>query len=131
MRKILLSIKPEYANRILSGDKKYEYRKRLANDDIEMIIIYATFPIMKIVGEVEVDEKIEMAPSLLWENTKRKSGISRKKYREYFRGCKRACAYKLGRVTKYEKAKQLSDIGIRQAPQSFVYLANEQYQNLF
>lgn len=131
MRKILLSIKPEYVNRILSGEKMYEYRRRLAADDIEAIIIYATFPIMRIVGEVKVDKKIEMAPSSLWENTKKKSGISRKKYREYFKGCKRAYAYKLGQVTKYEKTKLLSDIGIEQAPQSFVYLADEQYKKLF
>lgn len=85
---------------------------------------------MRIVGEVKVDKKIEMAHSTLWENTKKKSGISRKKYREYFRGCKRAYAYKLGQATKYEKTKLLSDIGIEQAPQSFVYLADEQYKNL-
>lgn len=130
MCKILLSIKPEYVKRILSGEKKYEYRKRLAKDDIEIIVIYASFPIMKIVGEVKVNKKIEMAPSPLWENTKRESGISRKKYREYFKGCNRAYAYKLGQVTIYKKKLQLSDIGIKQAPQSFVYLSDEQYLNL-
>lgn len=131
MCKILLSIKPEYVDRILSGEKKYEYRKRLATDDVETIIIYATFPVMRIVGEVKVDRKIEMAPSPLWENTKKESGISRKKYREYFKGSKKACAYRLSQVTKYKKTKMLNDIGIKQAPQSFVYLVDEQYKKLF
>jgi predicted transcriptional regulator len=130
VRKILLSINPEYVSRILSFEKKYEYRRRLANDDVEAIIIYATSPIMRIVGEVKVDGKIEMAPSTLWESTKQNSGISRKKYREYFKECKKAYAYKLGQVTKYEKEKLLSDIGIQQAPQSFVYLTDEQYEKL-
>ena len=35
----------------------------------------------------KVDGKIEMAPSTLWESTKQNSGISRKKYREYFKEC--------------------------------------------
>lgn len=130
MSKILLSINPEYVERILSGEKKYEYRRRLANDDVEAIIIYATSPIMRIVGEVEVDEKIEMPPSPLWEKTKKSSGISRKKYRDYFCGCKKAYAYKLGHVTGYENAKLLSEIGIEQAPQSFIYLTDEQYKQL-
>lgn len=130
MRKILLSINPEYVARILTLDKKYEYRRRLANDDVEAIVIYATLPIMRIVGEVKVEGKIEMAPSALWESTKQNSGISRKKFREYFKGCKKAYAYKLGQATKYKKEKLLSDIGIRQAPQSFIYLTDEQYEKL-
>lgn len=130
MRRILLSINPEYVERILSGEKRYEYRRKLANDDVEVIIIYATSPIMKIVGEVKVDGKIAMAPNALWEKTKKYPGITRKKYREYFSGCKKAYAYKLGQVSKYEKARLLSDIGIVQAPQSFLYLTDDQYKNL-
>ena len=34
---------------------------------------------------VEVIETIEMAPSALWEKTKKAAGISRSKYREYFK----------------------------------------------
>ena len=29
MSKILMSIKPEYVDKIFSGEKKYEYRKRI------------------------------------------------------------------------------------------------------
>lgn len=130
MRKILLSINPEYVERILLGKKKYEYRRRLANDDIEAIIIYATSPIMKIVGEVKVTGKIEMAPSSLWEHTKGNAGISRRKYREYFAGCKKAYAYKLGIANEYKTKKLLNDIGIKQAPQSFIYLTDEQYRKI-
>jgi len=46
MGKIVLSIKPEYTQRILSGDKKYEYRKILAKKDVKKIIIYLRVPIM-------------------------------------------------------------------------------------
>lgn len=130
MHRILLSINPKYVERIFAGKKKYEYRRRLASSDIKAIIIYVTFPIMRIVGEVKVDEKIQMAPSSLWENTKKDSGISRKEYREYFRGCKKAHAYKLGQVTQYNKERLLSDIGIKYAPQSFIYLTDEQYVRL-
>lgn len=130
MSKVLISIKPEYVNRILNGTKKYEYRRMLAKKDVSSLIIYSTWPVMEIVGEVEVVDTIEMAPSSLWEKTKKEAGISRKKYREYFKGRKRACAYVLGKVTKYESNKKLLDIGVQQAPQSFSYLTQEQYELL-
>ena len=39
--KALLSIKSEFVKRILSGEKKYEYRRRVfARDDVEAIVIY-------------------------------------------------------------------------------------------
>ncbi len=130
MSKVLISIKPEYVNKILNGTKKYEYRRMLAKKGVSSLIIYSTCPVMEIVGEVEVVETIEMAPSSLWEKTKKKAGISRRKYREYFTGKKKAYAYVLGRVTKYEPMRNLIDIGIKQAPQSFVYLTEEQYELL-
>lgn len=130
MSKVLISIKPEYVDKILNGTKKYEYRRTLAKKDVSSLIIYSTWPVKEIVGEVGVVGTIEMAPSSLWEKTKKEAGISRKKYREYFKKRKKACAYVLGMVTKYETNKKLLDIGVQQAPQSFLYLTQEQYELL-
>ena len=49
MSTILLSIKPEYAKKIIDGTKKYEFRKRLAKHPVTKIIIYSTFP-----GQIKV-----------------------------------------------------------------------------
>ena len=59
MSKVLISIKPEYVNRILNGTKKCEYRRMLAKKDVSSLIIYSTWPVMEIVGEVEVVGTIE------------------------------------------------------------------------
>ena len=54
MCKILISINPEYVNEILSGRKKYEYRKvKAKKDNVDKMIIYATAPVMKVVAEIE------------------------------------------------------------------------------
>lgn len=121
---IMLSINPEYAERILAGLKKYEFRKRLANKTVDKIIIYSTFPIMKVVGEVKVIKIISSSPSALWEQTKKSAGISRDKYRQYFKGCKVAYAYQLGEVIQYDPPKQLSEFNVDLPPQSFIYLSN-------
>lgn len=123
MATILLSIKPEYTNRILSGEKQYEYRKHIPQDTITRIIIYSTDPEKKVVGEVSVKGILSMCPTQLWEQTKKNAGIPRSKYRQYFKGCKKAFAYQLGNVIKYDPYKSLADFNVSQAPQSFVYIA--------
>ncbi|MDE5767136.1 MAG: ASCH domain-containing protein [Malacoplasma sp.] len=54
MKKILISIKPEYVKNILKGIKKYEYRTKLPKEKISKIIIYCTSPIKKVVAEVDI-----------------------------------------------------------------------------
>lgn len=125
MKALLLSIKPEYVERILNGTKKFEYRKRLAKEEIDAIYVYSTAPEMKVVASVDIIDKLSASPTSLWETTKKFAGISRAKYREYFRGCKTAYAYKLGAVRIFDTAKELSDFGINVAPQSFVYIEIE------
>jgi predicted transcriptional regulator len=122
LKAILLSIKPEYVDRILAGTKKYEYRKRLARSNSSVLLIYSTYPIMKVVAKVEILGTICAAPSTLWEQTKSNAGISRKKYREYFHGCKIACAYELGKVEIFDPPRDLSDYNVIFAPQSFLYV---------
>ena len=129
MESILLSINPEYAERILIGSKKYEFRKKLANKPVNKILIYSTTPIMKVVGEVEVVKTISSSPSALWEHTKKFAGISRDKFRKYFKGCKVAYAYELGKVIQYNPPKGLNDFNVGLPPQSFIYLSVEHIKN--
>lgn len=122
MSTILLSIKPEYVKKIFEGTKKYEFRKHLSQKNVEKIVVYSSSPEQVVIGEVKVIGTLSMKPSPLWEFTKKEAGISRAKFREYFHGCTEAFAYKLGEATLYESPKSLNAYGIKQAPQSFVYL---------
>ena len=85
MNSILISIKPEYVERIFNGSKKYEYRRRLPKDNIDKIVIYCTTPVKAVIGEVSVIKTISDTPGKLWGQTKDFAGISKEKYFEYFR----------------------------------------------
>lgn len=122
MRRILISINPEHVNNIISGKKKYEYRRIAAKQDVSSLIIYETTPIKKIVAEAEVLDVLILPPEQLWQETKDSSGISKSFFDKYFNGREVAYAYKLGRVTVYQKPKRLVDFGVKTAPQSFVYV---------
>lgn len=123
MCKILMPINPKYVDKILSGKKKYEYRKTKAKrSNVDRMIIYATFPIMKVVAEVAIENIIEESPEVLWKMTKQSSGISKDFYNKYYKDKKNAIAYELGEIKKYEIPKSLNEIGINYIPQSFIYL---------
>ena len=111
--------------RIFDGSKKFEFRKRLADKSVNRILIYATIPTKQVVGEITVLDTLSASPTALWEKTKGKAGISRQRFREYFKGCKTAYAYCLGELFIYEPPKSLADYGISFPPQSFVYLGED------
>lgn len=122
--KIIISINPEYVEKIISGEKKYEYRTKAAKKDVDKIIIYETTPIKKVVAEAEILDVLIMRPNELWELTKDKSGTTKSFFMSYFKGREVAYAYKLGRVTVYRRPMELSAFGVKSAPQSFVYVSS-------
>ena len=119
---ILLSIKPEYTNRILEGSKKYEFRRSVAKRKVDRILIYSTAPEMRVVAMVEVLGVVQDSPKNLWQKTQAKAGISRPKFMNYFANRPVAYAYRLGTLKKFAKPKTLAEYGVTAAPQSFVYI---------
>lgn len=122
---VLLSIKPEYAEKIFQGEKRYEYRKRLfKRKDINRIIVYSTMPVGKVIGEFEINEIIEGSPISIWTKTKEYSGINKKNYTEYFRDKKTGFAISIKNVTVYKTPLDLKELNpnIKCAPQSFMYI---------
>lgn len=122
--KVLLSIKPEFAEKILQGEKHYEFRKVLPKaPGIKTIIIYATLPLGKVVGEFDIAEILSDTPRNIWSETADFSGISKRFFNDYFEGREVAHAIKVKKVRRYSSPRELSSIlasGI--APQSFCYI---------
>ncbi|CAI3318085.1 ASCH domain-containing protein [Enterococcus cecorum] len=123
--KVLLSIKPEFVDEIMSGRKRFEYRKKVfKRTDVTTIVVYATKPFGKVVGEFEIDEIIEDDLDILWQETKSYSGISKKFFDEYFKDRDSGFAIKIKNFTAYDVPIELSeyDSNIKVAPQSFCYV---------
>lgn len=122
MCKILLSINPEHVENILNGKKKYEFRKTLCKRKVDKIIIYSTYPIKKVVGEADVEKIIIDSPQNIWDKTKKYAGINKEFFNKYYSNKNQAIAYKLTNVIEYKKPITLKQIGVKQAPQSYIYL---------
>lgn len=121
--KVLLSIKPEFAEKIFNGTKKYEFRKSIfKNTDVDTIVVYASSPAKVVLGEFRIDRVLSGGVDEIWRQTCHASGISEDFYREYFKGKATAYAIKIGNVTRFDKYKRLGDYNLDFAPQSYVYL---------
>ncbi len=122
--KVLLSIKPEFVERIFSGEKKFEYRKAIfKKQGIKNIVIYSTMPEGKVVGEFSVGKIHKSSPSELWDKTKKYSGVNKSFYDSYFEDRENGYAIEISDVIKYDTPMTLSALGENIfAPQSFRYL---------
>lgn len=123
---VLISIKPKFANQILFGVKKFEYRKTSIDKATTHMVLYMTAPIQRIVGMVSVKQVLSGAPSTIWEKTKSEAGIVRKFYRTYFKDAKTAYAIELDEVTPFNHWINPKDILSNfRPPQSFKYIDND------
>lgn len=122
--KVLLSIKPEYAEKILTGEKHFEFRKVIPKSaGVKTIVIYATMPVGKVVGEFDIEHILSESPKALWKLTAEFSGITKQFFNQYFEGRDIAHALKVKEVRRYKRPRALSSViknGI--PPQSFCYL---------
>lgn len=123
MKAIMISINPQYVEKILSGEKTYEYRKSMFHDrSVENLLIYETKPVCKVVAECHIDDVLVMPKHDLWELTKLQSGITEDFFNKYYGDKEVAKAIKISNVVRYDSPKELSDYGLKNAPQGFVYV---------
>ena len=119
---IILSIHPNHIDKILSGEKCYEYRKRIPQD-INYIIVYATAPTKKVVAIIEVDMVMKDTPQNIWDVTQNESGVSYEFFMNYFNEVSTAYAIKFRNIYKLPNPVDITLIdGVKGAPQSYQYV---------
>ena len=122
--RILLSIKPQFAEAILAGKKRFEYRRSIfRRKDINTVVIYASTPICKVVGEFSIEKVLSLELEALWEETYEGAAIDRHYFDQYFRGRTSGYALEVKEVRRYELPLCLSlEFEMERPPQSFCYL---------
>ena len=119
---LLLSINPQFVEQIICGKKYYEYRKFRCREDVSKILIYETSPTQRIIGEADITEIIHGSINNVWQITKDGAGVSYDLFMKYYSGKSEAIAYKLGHFRKFINPMTLSEIGVKCAPQSYMYV---------
>jgi len=128
--KVILSIKPEFANKIFNGTKKFEFRRTLfKNKEVNKIVVYASAPISKVIGEFEIDRIFHEELDQLWNQTSKFSGISENYYMKYFNGKESGYAIEVKNPKKYKIGLCIKQNFGLNPPQSFAYLRESKSQN--
>lgn len=120
---IVLSIKPEYAEKIFEGSKKFEFRRAIfKRNDVKKVIVYSSSPVQKVIGEFEIDRIINSNLDSLWDETKSAAGITREYFDNYFSNKETGYAIKVGDIKRYDEPKCLKSDFNLSPPQSFAYI---------
>ncbi len=126
----LLSIKPQFVEKILDGTKKVEYRKKVFKKDVRRIIIYSSSPEQKVVAYFDIKNIIEAEPEQLWEMTEHCGGVQKDFFDKYYQGCESAFGIEIEKLRKLESPMPLRELGVNKPPQSFVYINNDDVRSL-
>ena len=126
-RTLLLSLRPRYANAILTGDKTTELRRRPINARPGTpIILYASSPVMAVVGMARLGNVHSCAPSVAWRRHRTALGLSRAEFDAYLDGAAKAYLLELRHVQRLNEPlplRRLREQAPFQPPQSFRYIA--------
>ena len=116
---LIISIKPQFVEKILSGEKKYEFRRRIYTKEVEKIYIYQTLPDAGIVAHFTPGEIVRDTPQNLWDRFKDVSGTTEEHLLGYLHGKDEAYAIEITNLEVYDEP--FIPEGIR-APQSYKYI---------
>lgn len=128
-KSVLISIHPQYVGKILSGEKRWEFRRNWPTNDIETMLIYSTLPTKRITALVEIGKVVRASKSRLWDLANSQGGgISRRGLFAYLDGKEQACGLELKRCIGFGdgiEPRELFGNNFR-APQSFRYLKDDE-----
>jgi predicted transcriptional regulator len=111
---VILAIKSEHAEAILSGAKKYEFRKRaFKREDIKRVYLCVSGG--AIVGSFEIEFTLLGSPQAVWRTCHEDGAISKQDFFDYFGSRNEAVAHKV-------KNPERCEGNALTRPQSFCYM---------
>jgi predicted transcriptional regulator len=125
----LISIHPEYVEKIIAGEKNVEFRRRWPNRVISTLVIYATSPVKRLAAVVEITEVIRASKTSLWRiSLDEGGGITRQRLFDYFDGKTLGIALKLGKRLPLDDGLLPNEVfgAPFHAPQSYRYLTEDE-----
>lgn len=130
----VVSIKPEYATKIMSGEKTVELRRRFPYGTVTgaRMYVYASAPIQAVVGFAVIKTVHRIPPEEIWERYSAVSFIKRDDFVAYYAGSEVGYVLVLDEVTGFAKPIPLITLKDRlgfSPPQSFAY-ADDKFRDL-
>jgi predicted transcriptional regulator len=122
---VILSIKPQYIEQIIGGQKTVELRRRFPSAlGRAHLLLYSSAPVQAIVGHAVLEEVISLSLGSLWRRFSNAAAVTREHFDQYFHGIESGYALKLAKVTPLPEPISRVELVRRFrfcAPQSYCY----------
>src|SRR4051794_125899 len=110
-RALFLSLKPTYAELLLSGEKTVELRRiRPRTAPGTLVIVYASTPTRAVLGTCVVKAIGAEKPSLIWRLHGPRTGVRRREFDNYFEGRSLAVAISVTRPRRLAEPIALNEL---------------------
>jgi predicted transcriptional regulator len=117
---ILMSIQPCFSDKIMSGEKVIEIRKKFNKKwKNHTVAIYSSSPIRKLVGYATIQNINEDSPDIIWSKYSDSLGCTKSMYDDYTKGSEKVFAISLSNINKYHN------------PLALDYLTNSKEQRIY
>ncbi len=131
MNDVLISIKPNYVEKILSGEKTVELRTKRANlEPGTRMWIYSTLPKGEVKAQVTVEHVHTDSPCTIWEKYGDQIAITKEEFTAYVQNRESVSAIKINSVSQLSNSPTLKmikkELGSFTPPQFFMRLRNNQ-----
>ncbi|MDR3290685.1 MAG: hypothetical protein LBT10_00905 [Methanobrevibacter sp.] len=107
---VLMSIKPNFVEKIVSKEKTYEFRRNIFKKEVEKVVIYSTSPEKKIIGYFISNEIIEDRPENLWDDLSDQSGLNEENFFNYFKEKETGFALKIDDLKVFQNPVNTDDL---------------------
>lgn len=135
VKTLLLSIRPKYAAKILTGDKGVELRRTRPNVSAgDLVVVYASSPVKALIGTFQVAEVVTDSPNKLWKTVRHSAGITKKEFDEYYSGASAAFGIVCSNPRTLKEPLDLDQLrdawGNFWPPQTYRYLKPDEMQRI-
>lgn len=129
-RYVLMSLRPCHWENITEGHKSVELRRKVWKNKYAHVAVYCSLPVASIVGLISIKDIVTGKPEIIGNDFLNKISIPRCDYETYVQGRDVVSAIIFDRVSIFEKALSISEIGMKRPPQNYCYLTVEQFKTI-
>ena len=123
---VLLPIQPKFAEPIIQGTKRVEFRKVSFSKQPSHVVIYSSSPVQRVVGYFTVTLVDEGPVGTLWDRYSEVGGIDHEDFLAYYDNRDEGVVLVVGNVVALNRPVTLQEAGLEtRPPQGFKYLSRE------
>lgn len=109
--RVLMSIKAKYAEKVLSGEKRVEVRKKFSKKwSGHKVSLYASRPKSSLVGQALISKVIIAKPNTVWDKFGDQIGCTKEEFKRYVGSVSEVYAVVLEHVTPYRNSIPLKEV---------------------